>query len=137
MRIHHLLKLIPPVLVMLITAFSYINVEILNRFSQVDNVCLSQIDADAYNPAQFKSSDMDTSPYLMADYQQVTFPARDGVMINGFFIPAALPDISEARTVMIVHGFDSCKRNLVSLLPAGMLHRHDFNVLVIDLRNHG
>ena len=57
--------------------------------------------------------------------------------VSGFFIPANISDTSQASTVIIVHGFNDCKRRPFSLTPAGMLRQNGFNSLVIDLRNHG
>ena len=39
--------------------------------------------------------------------------------------------------VVVVHGYTACRRDGWVLLAAGMLHRHGFAVLAIDLRNHG
>ena len=46
----------------------------------------------------------------------------------------AIPD---APAVVVVHGYTACRRDGWVLLAAGMLHRHGFAVLAIDLRNHG
>ena len=39
--------------------------------------------------------------------------------------------------MIVVHGFTASRRDGWVLLAAGMLHRHGFASLVIDLRNHG
>ena len=79
--------------------------------------------------------DFDTSPYLMPAPQTVTIPSRDtGIDVSGWYIPADTPD---APTVVIVHGLTACKHDHAVLLPAGMLHRSGFSVLLIDLRDHG
>jgi dipeptidyl aminopeptidase/acylaminoacyl peptidase len=79
--------------------------------------------------------DFDTSPYLMPEPEVVTIPSRDaGIEISGWYVPAASPD---APTVIVVHGLTACKRDHAVLLPAGMLHRNGFAVLLIDLRDHG
>ena len=39
--------------------------------------------------------------------------------------------------MVVVHGYTSSRRDSWILLAAGMLHRHGFAVLAIDLRNHG
>lgn len=73
--------------------------------------------------------------YAMANYEAVTFPSReDNLEISAWFIPA--PDETD-NTVILVHGVSSCKRDSSSLIPAGMLHQGGFNVLMIDMRNHG
>jgi fermentation-respiration switch protein FrsA (DUF1100 family) len=79
--------------------------------------------------------DFDTSPYLMPEPEIVTIPSRDaGIEVSGWYIAAANPD---APTIIVVHGVTACKRDHAVLLPAGMLHRNGFSVLLIDLRDHG
>ncbi|HLO35912.1 MAG TPA: alpha/beta fold hydrolase, partial [Candidatus Deferrimicrobium sp.] len=39
--------------------------------------------------------------------------------------------------VILVHGYNACRRDWTVLLPAGMLHQAGFGVVVPDLRNHG
>ena len=90
----------------------------------------------ANTPVSFTAENLDTSPYLMPSYEAVSFPARDdpGVTISGWWVPGSATD---APTVIQIHGLGSCKRSPTVLLPAGMLHRHGYNVLLIDLRNEG
>src|SRR4029450_13001357 len=79
--------------------------------------------------------DFDTAPYLMPEPETVTIPSRDpGIEVSGWYIPATERD---APTVIVVHGLTACNREHAVLLPAGMLHRHGFSVLLIDLRDHG
>jgi dipeptidyl aminopeptidase/acylaminoacyl peptidase len=80
--------------------------------------------------------DVDPTPYLMPDFEDVTFPSRDarGYRLHAWWIPAGAVD---APAVILVHGQSSCRRDPVLLLPAGMLHRHGFSVLLVDLRDHG
>jgi fermentation-respiration switch protein FrsA (DUF1100 family) len=90
---------------------------------------------NAFTPTQFSSDRLDVVPYLMPTYETVTIAGRDpGISLSGFYVPAAVPD---AATVIIVHGLSGCKRDITLLLAAGMLHRHGFNVLLIDLRDMG
>jgi uncharacterized protein len=77
----------------------------------------------------------DTSPYLMPKPEDEEIPSRTaGIELSGWFIPAADP---AAPVVIVVHGLGACKRDHTVLLPAGMLHRNGFAVLMIDLRDHG
>ena len=39
--------------------------------------------------------------------------------------------------MILVHGLGGCKNAIDVLVPAGMLWRHGFSVLLIDLRNIG
>lgn len=78
---------------------------------------------------------VDTSPYLMPEYRSVSFPSQDAaVTIAGWWVPGAS---TTAPAVVVVHGLGRCKGDPEVLLPAGMLHRHGFGVLLIDLQNHG
>lgn len=79
--------------------------------------------------------DFGTKPYAMPEPEAVTIPSRDaGIEVSGWYIRAAAPD---APVVVVVHGVTACKRDHAVLLPAGMLHRNGFSVLLIDLRDHG
>jgi len=74
----------------------------------------------------------------MTGYEDVRFPSRDPVMargrLAGWWIPADDPG---ARAVVLVHGIKSCRREANVLIPAAMLRRAGFSVLVMDLRDHG
>lgn len=128
-------------IVAIILAFVLLNVEIFNRLTIISPKCIDRIAEQDYTPAEFYHEGLDISPYLVADYEDVSFPSRDKrALISGFYIPN-IPNpvsaISQTKTIIIVHGYNDCKRRPASLLPAGMLHRNGFNALVIDLRNHG
>jgi dipeptidyl aminopeptidase/acylaminoacyl peptidase len=87
-------------------------------------------------PAAFSTTDLDTTPYLMPSYEDVSLPSRGDpdVTIRGWWVPGSSAD---APTVIVVHGLGRCRRSPTVLLPAGMLHRQGYNVLLIDLRNEG
>lgn len=103
---------------------------------------LTQVPADSpifrspNTPAAFATPPIDTGAYLMPEYLPVEFPDRTRTVgIGAWWIPVAgRPD---APAVIAVHGYTSCRRDERILLAAGMLHRHGFAVLAIDLRNHG
>jgi fermentation-respiration switch protein FrsA (DUF1100 family) len=75
---------------------------------------------------------------LMPVPRDVTFASRDPQMpdakLAGWWIPA---DTANAPAVVLVHGIYSCRREANVLVPAGMLHRAGFSVLLMDLRDHG
>ncbi len=72
------------------------------------------------------------SPYYMASYEAVRFPSRQaGLNISGWYVEGD-PD---APAVIFVHGKCGCKRAQDVLLPAGMLARNGFYVLMIDVRD--
>ena len=80
-------------------------------------------------------SDFDTAAYAMPQPELVVLPSREpGIDVSSWWIPAA---DAEAPAIVVVHGHNACKRDHAVLLPAGMLHRNGFSVLLIDLRDHG
>jgi dipeptidyl aminopeptidase/acylaminoacyl peptidase len=84
---------------------------------------------DAEWPAGF-----DVSQYTMSPYEAVKFPSRDaGIEVGGWWIPKD----PAAPAVILVHGIGGCKNAIDILVPAGMLWRNGFNVLLIDLRDVG
>jgi dipeptidyl aminopeptidase/acylaminoacyl peptidase len=88
------------------------------------------------SPAYFAWDDLDTRPYLMPDYEEVTFASRDPrITVSGWYVPSVSDPGGPA--VVVVHGLYGCKRQAGVLTAAGMLHRHGFSVLLIDLRDHG
>jgi dipeptidyl aminopeptidase/acylaminoacyl peptidase len=88
------------------------------------------------NDSSIPSGEFDAGAYLMPDFETVTIPSRDPrITMSAWFVPAAGP--ANGRAVLMIHGYGSCKRDPVVLLPAGMLHRHGFAVLLVDLRDNG
>lgn len=87
--------------------------------------------------ARFGSNDplIDDTPYRMPEFETVTFsPRNDNLRLEAWFI---LANNESDEVIIVVHGIHSCRRDSTVLLPAGMLHRNGFNVLMLDLRNHG
>lgn len=78
---------------------------------------------------------VDTTPYLMPEYAAASFPSQDPrVTVAGSWVQGAS---ASSPAVILVHGRGRCRWDPEVLLPAGMLHRFGFSVLLIDLRNHG
>ena len=76
----------------------------------------------------------DATPYQMPSYETVRFPSRQPrLMLAGWYVPGD----PAAPVVLITHGLGSCKCEGANLVLAALLHRHGFNVLLYDLRNHG
>lgn len=82
---------------------------------------------------------LDTTPWRMPAPEEVRLPSRDpGIEIAGWWVPAVTAGSgATAPTVIVVHGFTACRHDHAVLLPAGMLHRAGFSVLLMDLRDHG
>jgi uncharacterized protein len=77
---------------------------------------------------------VDAAPYRFGAEDVAFESLTPGLSLRAFWAPPREP---EGPVVIVVHGRGSCRRDAVSLLPAGMLARHGFGVLVMDLRDHG
>lgn len=77
---------------------------------------------------------LDLARYAMPHYEAVRFPSRQpGINLAGWWVPGE----PGAPAVILVHGLNGCKNAIDVLVPAGMLWRNGFSVLMIDLRNIG
>ena len=92
-------------------------------------------------PADFKidgkpvPNTPDVARYRFTDFTDVAFQTRGGgLTIRGWYAP---PRQTGGPVVLLVHGYNACRRDWSVLLPAGMLHTAGFGVLLPDLRNHG
>lgn len=133
--------LLPLGLVVIVGVYFGISAVLYTRLSSVAPRCGGDF-ADN-TPAQFSAeplkSGLDTAPYWMPDYQTVEIASRDpSITVNAWFMPS---DQADAPVVLITHGLGAgasdCKRNPRALMMAGMLHRGGYNVLLIDVREHG
>lgn len=86
------------------------------------------------------------------DYQEVEFPARDGLRLSGWFLPADSSGVGRKPAIVFVHGWtwnrlgDSGETFMASVsggLPVDLLrlafylHEAGYHILMFDLRNHG
>lgn len=84
------------------------------------------------------------------DYEDVEFPARDGLRLSGWFVPAA--GEGPAPTIVLIHGWpwnrlgqaaDDMVSSMTGAEPVDLLrlthalHGAGYSVLTFDLRNHG
>jgi dipeptidyl aminopeptidase/acylaminoacyl peptidase len=127
------------VVLILVSAYGVAAALVYNNVSSVEPHCAGHAAGVAANtPQHFTAVErpsFDAAPYQMSPPEDVTFPSRDAnITISGWFVAADEPD---APAVVVVHGRNGCKRVESVLLPAGMLHRNGFSVLLIDLRDHG
>lgn len=67
----------------------------------------------------------------LAKYGTVRFPARDGVMLEGWFVPR--PETKKA--VILLHGYGSTRTQM--LARARLFHAQGYAVLLYDARGHG
>jgi dipeptidyl aminopeptidase/acylaminoacyl peptidase len=107
--------------------------------SRVEPHCNGRFGDDspaAWSAPSWVAGEFDTTSYAVADYRDVWFPARDHPLeLHGWWLPG--PAGFEGPAVIAVHGLGSCIRDREVLLPAGMLSRLGYSVLLLDLRDHG
>jgi len=77
---------------------------------------------------------MDFTPYFMQPYEEVHFPSRQSAWDLSAWYVAGDP---KAPAVILLDGIGSCKYTQSVLLPAGMLWRNGFTVLLLDLHDTG
>lgn len=122
---------------LLTTSYLVVGSVIYNRLSIAVPRCeASSTTPQSNTPTAFRAEGkaMDMTPYTMPDYEEVSFASRDeNLNLSGWFVPAD----EATAAVILVHGLNGCKRTPSILLPAGMLHRAGFSVLMFDLRDHG
>ncbi|HEX6383127.1 MAG TPA: alpha/beta fold hydrolase [Anaerolineae bacterium] len=85
-------------------------------------------------------------------YEDVHFPAQDGLRLSGWFLPASADSRRKGGTIVLVHGWpwnrlgeaaDDLLSNLTGSTPVDLLrlahalHHDGYHVLMLDLRNHG
>ena len=85
-------------------------------------------------------------------YENVNFPAQDGLRLSGWFLPASGAPSKKGATVILVHGWlwnrlgtaaSDVFSNVIGATPVEMLRlahslsQDGYNVLMFDLRNHG
>lgn len=86
------------------------------------------------------------------DFEDVQFPAVDGVRLSGWFIPAEAGGSQPRPTIVLLHGWtwnrlgyagDDLMANVVGgggvdfLRLAHALNQNGYHVLTFDMRNHG
>ena len=122
--------------VLLVVAYFGLGYVIYDRLGNVKGSCDEHL---ANRPDKFVlapdwPAGFDVSPYFMSPYEAVKFSSREaGIEVAGWWIPKN----PNAPTVILVDGLGGCKNSISVLVPAGMLWRNGFNVLLIDLRDTG
>ncbi len=124
------------VAVLLIIAYLGMGYVIYDKLGNVKGSCDEHL---ANRPDNFAlhpdwPAGFDVAPYYLSPYEAVTFRSRDPeIEVAGWWMPTD-PD---APAVILVDGLGGCKNSIAVLVPAGMLWRNGFNVLMIDLRDTG
>lgn len=93
-----------------------------------------------------------TPDQLDMPYEDVAFPAIDGVRLSGWFIPAPANSPRKGATLIMVHGWGwnrlgeaatDVVANMTGATPVDLLrlayglHKDGFGLLMYDGRNHG
>lgn len=73
----------------------------------------------------------DIPPELAGFAESVTFPARDGLKLSGWFVPSK----DSHKAVVLLHGNGSSRRQMVA--RARLFHDAGFATLLYDARGHG
>ncbi|MBS0633023.1 MAG: alpha/beta hydrolase [Verrucomicrobia bacterium] len=71
------------------------------------------------------------SPGYLSSYESVTFPARDGIPLSGWFVPCP----GSTSAVVLLHGNGSSRAQM--LARARFFHARGFAVLLYDARGQG
>lgn len=91
--------------------------------------------AGLFTTRDFKMTDREneglTPASLELAFEEAAFPSRDGVALQGWWVPAA----SARGTVVLVHGLNRSRIEMIRKLP--FLHKAGWNALLFDLRRHG
>jgi dipeptidyl aminopeptidase/acylaminoacyl peptidase len=123
-------------LALAVTAYLGVGYVIYSQLAPVTPRCPTHA---ANTPARFnvhnnKWSAFETAPYLMPTFEEVRLASRQaGVTLSAWYVEVD----PAAPAVILTHGLNSCKADHTILIPAGMLHRAGFNVLMFDMRDHG
>ncbi len=122
-----------------VVAYLGVSAAAWDQITTVDGSCLAT--RTTQTPANFVGAwNQETGPFVDAaafhfDAQDVSIPSlTSGLTLRAWWVA---PRDGGDRVVIVVHGKGSCRRDATSLLPAGMLARAGFGVLVPDLRDHG
>ena len=79
-------------------------------------------------------ADWDPSDYFIENYKEVSIFADDGeIILNSWWVENNLSN----PTIIMLHGLTSSKNSPDILLPMGMMNKSEFNLLAIDMRDHG
>jgi alpha/beta superfamily hydrolase len=67
-------------------------------------------------------------------YAAVTIPVAEDIELSAWWIT---PQNTNNKTVIVTHGIGTSRRDFNTLMPAGMLVKEGFNVLLVDSRDTG
>ncbi|MCR4406575.1 MAG: alpha/beta fold hydrolase [Anaerolineae bacterium] len=88
----------------------------------------------ATRPPAFPTRDVNPLTELGLPFEEVVFPAEDGRLLRGWFIPAPASS-RDAPAILYAHGSGRDQRSGLSLVPP--LHRAGYHVLLFSYRGFG
>ena len=77
--------------------------------------------------------EMDFSEWYIQEYETVQIKSTEEITLSAWW----MEQNPGGSTVLMLHGLTSSKASAGMLLPSGMLYKAGFNILAIDLRDHG
>ena len=80
-----------------------------------------------------KYGDRDFSRWYISEYETVAIKSTDDITLAAWW----MEQNPGGSTVLMLHGLTGSKAGSGILLPSGMLYKAGFNILAIDLRDHG
>ncbi len=85
-------------------------------------------------------------------YEEANFPAKDGVQLAGWFVPADSDSRRKGATILLAHGWlwnrlgisaEDALSNIIGATPVDLLrlayslHKDGYHIFMFDSRNHG
>lgn len=95
------------------------------------SLCAAGLAMSFYLTHRFERTVMHVPSEYGLDYEEITFPAADGLRLHGVWIPAS----GSAKTVVILHGHGCSSDWDIERAPC--FHEAGFNVFLFDFRAHG
>jgi fermentation-respiration switch protein FrsA (DUF1100 family) len=79
--------------------------------------------------------DTHTPAEVGLNFEEITFPAADGLLLSGWWVPAPVEKQRSQRVIIQMHGHGGSMDPDIQYLPAW--HGAGYNVLLFDFRGHG
>ena len=129
-------KLVIILLVISVSGYLYAGYYVYNIAGSVP--CAVWEGEQSNSPSNFtiwsEEYDIDPEPYFIPSYETIEIQVPDeDIVLSAWWMETK----KEGPTVLLIHGLTSSKYSSGILLSAGILYHEGFNVLAIDMRDHG
>jgi len=129
-------KVIIFLLVVGVSGYLYAGYYVYNQAGSVP--CAVWEGEQSNSPSEFtilsEEYDIDPTPYFIPTYETVEIPVpNEEIILSAWWMETQ----KEGPTILLIHGLTSSKYSSGILLAAGILYHEGFNVLAIDMRDHG